>query len=126
VDLLVVDVVLPGVHGFALARMARMKHHNIPCIYVTAHDLPTSEAVGPVYFLGRGGDVRNVDDLAITLADSCSIRDRHNQLRCVQSGIVAMSSMRLWHYAKQRGTSPSRFRRIEPNCCQRRCVACPT
>ena len=26
-----------------------MKHHNIPCIYVTAHDLPTSEAVGPVF-----------------------------------------------------------------------------
>src|SRR6185312_8112702 len=48
VDLLVIDVVLPGVHGFALARMARMKHRDIPCIYVTAHDLPTSEALGPV------------------------------------------------------------------------------
>jgi CheY-like chemotaxis protein len=48
VDLLVVDVVLPGVHGFALARMARMKHRSIKCIHVTGFDLPTSEASGPV------------------------------------------------------------------------------
>jgi CheY-like chemotaxis protein len=48
VDLLIVDVVLPGVHGFAFARMARMKHPYIACIYITAHDFPTSEALGPV------------------------------------------------------------------------------
>lgn len=48
VDLLVIDVVLPGVHGFALARMARMKHRDIPCIHVTSFDLPTGEALGPV------------------------------------------------------------------------------
>jgi CheY-like chemotaxis protein len=48
VDLLIIDVVLPGVHGFALARMARMKCPSLPCIYITGHDLPTSEAVGPV------------------------------------------------------------------------------
>lgn len=48
VDLLIVDVVLPEVHGFALARMARMKRHDLPCIYVTGFDLPSGEAVGPV------------------------------------------------------------------------------
>ena len=48
IDVLVVDVVLPGVHGFALARMARMKHHRLKCIHVTGFDLPTSEASGPV------------------------------------------------------------------------------
>jgi CheY-like chemotaxis protein len=48
VDLLVVDVILPGVHGFALARMARVKHPGIKCIHVTGFDLPTSEASGPV------------------------------------------------------------------------------
>jgi DNA-binding response OmpR family regulator len=47
-DLLVVDVMLPEVHGFALARMARMKHPGIRCIHVTAYDVPTTEAVGPV------------------------------------------------------------------------------
>jgi len=47
-DLLVVDLMLLEVHGFALARMARMKHLGIRCIYVTAYDLSTHEAVGPV------------------------------------------------------------------------------
>ena len=48
VDLLVADIVLPEVHGFALARMARMKHRDLKCIHVTSYDLPTSEAIGPV------------------------------------------------------------------------------
>ena len=47
-DVLVVDIVLPSVHGFALARMARMIHHDLKTIYMTAYDLPTNKAVGPV------------------------------------------------------------------------------
>lgn len=48
VDVLVIDVVLPEVHGFALARMARMKHPKVRCIYLTGHDVALDEAVGPV------------------------------------------------------------------------------
>ena len=47
-DLLVVDAMLPSVNGFALARMARMKHYNIKCIYISAFDVPVHEAIGPV------------------------------------------------------------------------------
>ena len=47
-DLLVVDTVLPGVNGFALARMARMKRSDIKCIHVTAFDVPAHEAMGPI------------------------------------------------------------------------------
>ena len=47
-DFFVTDLVIPEVHGFALARMARMRHPAIHCIYITAHDVPTAEAVGPV------------------------------------------------------------------------------
>jgi len=47
-DLLVIDAMLPGVNGFALARMARMKHRDIKCIYVTGFEVPASEAVGPI------------------------------------------------------------------------------
>jgi DNA-binding NtrC family response regulator len=48
-DIFVTDLVVPEVHGFALARMARMKHPNIQCIYITAHDVPTAEAIGPIF-----------------------------------------------------------------------------
>jgi CheY-like chemotaxis protein len=48
VDVLFVDLVLPQVNGFALARMARMKNPRIKCIYTTGFDVPTSEAIGPV------------------------------------------------------------------------------
>jgi hypothetical protein len=47
-DFFVTDLVVPEVHGFALARMARMKRPNIRCIYITAHDVPTAEAIGPL------------------------------------------------------------------------------
>ena len=47
-DFFVTDLVVPEVHGFALARMARMKHPNIQCIYITAHDVPIGEAIGPL------------------------------------------------------------------------------
>jgi CheY-like chemotaxis protein len=47
--LLLTDLVLPGVNGFALARMARMRRRGLQVIYVTAFDdVPTSEAVGPI------------------------------------------------------------------------------
>jgi CheY-like chemotaxis protein len=46
--LLIMDIVIPGVNGFALARMARMRHRDLKVIYVSAFDVPTDEAIGPV------------------------------------------------------------------------------
>ena len=46
--LLIMDIVIPGVNGFALARMARMRHHDLKVIYVSGFDVPTREAIGPV------------------------------------------------------------------------------
>ena len=49
VDLLVVDLVMPGVNGFALARMARMRRHDLKVVYVTGYDdIPVIEAMGPI------------------------------------------------------------------------------
>ncbi|HEX6841206.1 MAG TPA: response regulator [Stellaceae bacterium] len=49
VDLLVTDIVMPErIHGFALARMARMRRTGLKVIYLTAYDVPTSEAAGKV------------------------------------------------------------------------------
>ena len=49
VAVLVVDLVLPRVNGFALARMARMRQHKLKTIYITGDDnIPTNEAQGPV------------------------------------------------------------------------------
>lgn len=39
---------LPGVNGFALARMARLKRLDIKCIYITGYDIPAQEARGPI------------------------------------------------------------------------------
>ena len=36
IDLLVVDLVVPGVNGFALARMGRIRRHDLKVVYVTA------------------------------------------------------------------------------------------
>lgn len=48
-DLLLVDIVMPDrVNGFALARMARMRRPDLKVLYLTAFDLPTTEAVGKV------------------------------------------------------------------------------
>jgi DNA-binding response OmpR family regulator len=46
--LLLVDIVVPPVNGYALARMARMKRRGLPVIYMTGFDVPTKEANGPV------------------------------------------------------------------------------
>jgi CheY-like chemotaxis protein len=51
VHLLLSDLRLPGVNGFALARMARMRHHDLKVVYMTAYDdddFPAHEALGPV------------------------------------------------------------------------------
>jgi DNA-binding response OmpR family regulator len=49
IAVLVVDVVLPRVNGFALARMARLKQHKLKVIYLTGiDDIPIHEADGPV------------------------------------------------------------------------------
>jgi two-component system, cell cycle sensor histidine kinase and response regulator CckA len=50
VDLLLSDLRLPGVNGFALARMGRMRHHDLKVVYMTAYDddFPAHEALGPV------------------------------------------------------------------------------
>jgi CheY-like chemotaxis protein len=47
-DFFVTDLVVPQVNGFALARMARMKHPRIQCIYITGFDVEIAEAIGPV------------------------------------------------------------------------------
>ncbi len=47
-DLLLMDIVIPGVNGFALARMARMRHRSLKVIYLSGFDVPTDEAIGPV------------------------------------------------------------------------------
>src|SRR6187551_1693678 len=38
ISVLLVDLILPGVNGFALARMARMRSHNLRIIYLTGTD----------------------------------------------------------------------------------------
>lgn len=49
VDVLVTDIVMPDrVHGFALARMARMRRPDLKILYLTAYDLPATEAIGKV------------------------------------------------------------------------------
>jgi DNA-binding NtrC family response regulator len=49
VHLLLSDLRLPGVNGFALARMGRMRHHNLKVVYMTGYDdFPATEALGPV------------------------------------------------------------------------------
>ncbi len=49
VDLLLTGLRLPGVHGFALARMGRMRHHDLKVVYMTGNDdFPANEALGPV------------------------------------------------------------------------------
>jgi CheY-like chemotaxis protein len=49
VDVLVTDILMPDrIHGFALARMARMRRPELKVLYLTAYDLPTDEAIGTV------------------------------------------------------------------------------
>src|SRR5579864_3654163 len=49
IDLLLTDIVMPErIHGFALARMARMRRTGLKVLYLTAFDVPTGEAAGKV------------------------------------------------------------------------------
>jgi CheY-like chemotaxis protein len=49
VALLLTDIYMPErIHGFALARMARMRRAGIKVLYVTAFDVPTVEDAGKV------------------------------------------------------------------------------
>src|SRR6202012_2424129 len=45
-SLLLIDIMLPSVNGFALARMARMRRLGLKTIYMSAFDIPTDEALG--------------------------------------------------------------------------------
>lgn len=49
IDLLLTDIVMPDrVNGFALARMARMRRLDLKVLYMSAYDVPTTEAFGKV------------------------------------------------------------------------------
>ena len=49
VDLLLTDIYMPErIHGFALARMARMRRLGLKVLYVTAFEVPTVEDAGKV------------------------------------------------------------------------------
>jgi CheY-like chemotaxis protein len=48
IDLLLTDIVMPNLNGFALARMARLRRLDLKVLFMTAYDLPTDEAFGKV------------------------------------------------------------------------------
>jgi CheY-like chemotaxis protein len=48
IDLLLTDVVMPNVNGFALARMARLRNLDLKVLFMTAFDLPDEEAFAKV------------------------------------------------------------------------------
>lgn len=49
VDLLITDLVMPqAVNGCALARMARIRRHDLKTLYITGHEVPSHEAIGKI------------------------------------------------------------------------------
>ena len=48
-DLMLTDLMIPGVNGFALARMARMRRLDLKIMHMTSFDdAPANEALGPL------------------------------------------------------------------------------
>jgi two-component system cell cycle sensor histidine kinase/response regulator CckA len=48
-DLMLTDLMIPGVNGFALARMARMRRRDLKIMHMTSFDdAPANEALGPL------------------------------------------------------------------------------
>jgi CheY-like chemotaxis protein len=69
-DLLVTDILMPDrIHGFALARMARMRQLGLKVLYMTAYDVPTNEASGKI-LRKPISDEQLIDEVRIALADS--------------------------------------------------------
>lgn len=68
VDVLVTDIVMPErIHGFALARMARMRRPALKILYLTAYDLPATEAIGKV-LRKPVSDTELVEEVRLALA----------------------------------------------------------
>lgn len=51
-DLMVLDVMMPGIDGFEVVTRLRREHHDIPVIFLTARDAPADRVNG----LTAGGD----------------------------------------------------------------------
>ena len=72
--LLIVDLVLPGVNGFALARMARVRQRTLKVLYMTGFEnVPMSEANGPVLFKPIAPEVLLATISNLTRAESKSV-----------------------------------------------------
>lgn len=67
IDLLLTDIVMPKVNGFALARMARLRRLDLKVLFMTAYDFPGYEAFGKVLRKPITED-RLVEEVAHTLA----------------------------------------------------------
>ena len=66
--LLVTDILMPGrIHGFALARMARLRQAGLKVLYMTAYDVPTGEAIGKILRKPLSDD-QLIDEVRIALA----------------------------------------------------------
>lgn len=67
-DLLVTDILMPDrIHGFALARMARMRRFGLKVLYMTAYDVPTDGEEGKI-LRKPISDEQLIDEIRIALA----------------------------------------------------------
>ena len=51
IDLIITDVMMPGVDGFQLARQAKLMRPNIHIIYISGYCSTTRRSAGPTYGL---------------------------------------------------------------------------
>lgn len=51
VNLLITDIVMPGLSGFQLARQAKLMRRSLHVIYISAHQRDDKKAAGPTYGL---------------------------------------------------------------------------